>query len=91
LILHFRESWSSGPAGESVRKWRRKIEKLIVTILDNAMDKKLLRVTNTQLTAMSMVGATERLIWAWLQGETKLERQKLAQLVADLFWQGLKP
>ena len=90
LILHYREAWSAGPAGESVRRWRNKLEQAVVKILTGAMEQKLIRHADSQLVAMSIVGAAERLIWAWLQGETQLERQKLAQLVADLFWQGLK-
>ena len=90
LILHFREAYSAGPAGESVRKWRAKIEAIIVDILQTAMDRNLIREFNPSLAAMSMFGAAERMTWAWLQKDTQIKRKDIAQMVADVFWQGLK-
>ena len=90
LIVHFREAYSSGPSGESVRKWRSKIEAIIEDIVRIAMEKELIRKFDPALSAMSMFGAAERMIWAWLQRETEIKRTDIAKMVAEVFWEGLK-
>ena len=90
LIVHFREVYSAGPSGDSVRKWRGRVEAIIEDILQIAIDKDLIRNFSPKLSAMSMFGAAERMVWAWLQKETEINRKEIAQMVADVFWQGLK-
>ncbi|MBM74938.1 MAG: hypothetical protein CMK59_06030 [Proteobacteria bacterium] len=89
--LHFRTAWSAGYAGDSVRKWRSKIESLAHKLLSGAQSYGLLRQVHSQMTIFAFVGACERLIWAWLNEEIELSRRELAQQMALLFWQGLLP
>ena len=42
-----------------------------------------------RLAALSIVGAIERLVWAWSQDEIDLRRREIAQQMADLFWRGM--
>jgi len=89
--IHFRTAWSAGIAGDAVRAWRGKIEDLATRLLESAQGHGLLRPYHPRLAAFAFVGATERLIWAWLNEEIELSRRELAQQLAQLFWDGLSP
>jgi AcrR family transcriptional regulator len=89
LMLHFREAWSSGPAGDEIRRWRAEIESLAACIIEEAAVQGALRGVLPQLAALSIVGSIERLVWAWSQDEISLTRREIAQQMADLFWNGL--
>ena len=89
LALHFREAWSAGPAGAAIRRWRDKIESLAANMIRESSALGLVRHVHPQLAALSIVGATERLVWAWMQEEIEPSRREIAQQMADLFWRGI--
>ena len=89
LKLHFREAWSAGPAGAAIRVWRDRIEGLAAGMIRESAELELLRAVHPRLAALSIVGAIERLVWAWSQEEIELTRREIAQQMADLFWRGI--
>jgi AcrR family transcriptional regulator len=91
LPLHFRELWAAGPQGEAIRNWRVKIESLAEALIDTSIEYSIIRPIPTKMTSFAVVGATERVIWGWYQGELKGSRRVLAQEMAALFWRGIEP
>ncbi|MEC8379879.1 MAG: TetR/AcrR family transcriptional regulator [Myxococcota bacterium] len=91
LPLHFREVWAAGSQGHAIRHWKQQIEDLAAQLIASSIQHGLIRTVPPNLTAMAVVGATERIIWGWLHGELPQSRRELAQELAALFWQGIAP
>ena len=91
LPLHFRELWAAGPQGIAIRSWRNKIESLAEALIESSIEYSIIRPVPTKMTAFAVVGAIERVIWGWYQGELKSSRRVLAQEMAALFWSGIEP
>jgi len=88
-LLHFREAWSAGPAGETVRQWRSRIEGLAKDILVDARNRGFVREHEPAIVAMSIVGAAERIAWAWISSDVELDKSRVATDLSDLFWRGI--
>jgi AcrR family transcriptional regulator len=88
-LLHFRVAWSAGPAGETVRQWRNRIESLARSILVDANQRGFVRDHDHTIVAMAIVGAAERLAWAWVSSDGELDKARVATELADLFWKGI--
>ena len=88
-MLHFRAAWDAGPAGEIVRTWRTRIETLARDILVDATQRGFVRPQDPTIVAMAIVGASERLAWAWLSGDGNLDKDRVATELSDLFWKGI--
>ncbi|MEE2751463.1 MAG: TetR/AcrR family transcriptional regulator [Myxococcota bacterium] len=88
-LLHFREAWSAGPAGETVRLWRSRIEGLAKDILIDAANRGFVRTHEPLIVAMAIVGAAERIAWAWISSDVELDKSKVAAELSDLFWRGI--
>ena len=88
-LLHFRVAWSAGPAGETVRHWRDRIETLARNILVDANQRGFVRNNDPTIVAMAIVGAAERIAWAWVSGDKELDKARVATELADLFWKGI--
>lgn len=91
LHLHYREIWSAGEHGESIRKWRQQIEGLSQNLIEASITYKLISVVPPKLTSLAVVGSAERLVWAWLNDELPDSRRQIAQNLALLFWKGIAP
>jgi AcrR family transcriptional regulator len=89
MMLHFREHRSAGPSGAVVARWSRRIEDLAAGILRDARDRGLTRDVDPTTTALAIVGAGERLAWAWLTGDPRVDRERVASELAAVFWQGI--
>lgn len=91
FMLHFRESYSAGPSGQVVERWITRIQELAVGILQDAQDRGMLRVHNPQTVAMAIIGAVERLTWAWLTRDARLDRDSAALELAGVVFSGIRP
>ena len=91
IPLHFREIWAAGEHGEAIRRWRNQIEDLATQLIESSITHGLIRSVPKELTALAVVGATERIVWGWLHDELPSPRRQLAQDLAALFWQGIAP
>ncbi len=90
LLLHFREAWSSNAAGDALRVWRHRIEMKAKELVIEAQGLGLFRGVDAQLFVLAVIGAIERVVWAWIQEETSLSRREMAQQLADIFWKGVQ-
>ncbi|MCB9794997.1 MAG: TetR/AcrR family transcriptional regulator [Alphaproteobacteria bacterium] len=89
LMLHFREARSAGPAGDAVRRWLRRIEDLAVRILSDASGRGFIKISDVNTVAMAIVGAVERLTWAWLTEDERLDRDMAAMELSSVFFKGI--
>ena len=89
VMLHFREAWCAGPAGDCVRQWRSRIETVAAQVLEDAVARGFVRPHDTTVAAMAIVGAGERMIWAWLESGSSVDRTQVSAELADLFWRGI--
>ncbi|MCB9763413.1 MAG: TetR/AcrR family transcriptional regulator [Alphaproteobacteria bacterium] len=90
MMLHFRESRSAGPAGEVVRRWMGRIEHLSERILSEARDQNAVAINDVYTVSLAIVGAAERLTWAWLIGDERLDRDAAALELSAVFFKGIQ-
>jgi AcrR family transcriptional regulator len=91
VALHVRESRSANPAGETVRRWLGHIEGYAVAILEQAVATGQLRAHDPYIAGLAIVGAAERMLWAWFSGDERLDRDTVAAQLNELFWRGIAP
>lgn len=89
VTLHFRERRSAGPAGAIVASWMARIEQLACAMLADARDRGLIRGVDPYIVALSIVGAVERLLWAWASGDEALDTDRAALQLANVFFGGI--
>lgn len=91
FLLHFRESHSAGPSGEVVARWITRIEELGEGILHDAQARGMLRVHNAYTVSLAIIGAVERMTWAWLSGDQRLDRDSAALELSSVVFAGIRP
>ncbi len=89
--LYFAESRSPGPAGDAVRACAASIVAHTEDILDDAVAHGVLRPHATHAVAIAIVGGVERLLEAWLAGDSRLDPASVPAEVTALFRRGLAP
>lgn len=89
LGLHFREVRSAGPAGAVVATWIARIESLGEGILRDAAERGLVAISDAYTVVLAIIGAVERLTWAWLSGDPRLDRDRAALELSAVFFRGL--
>lgn len=91
LDLYFAESRAKGPGGEVLRAHVARIEGLTAEILEDAATRGVLRRHDVRAVSLAIVGAIERLGWAWVSGDPTLDVARLPEEVTRLFRAGLAP
>ncbi len=89
--LHVRESRSPNAAGETVRRWLGVIEGHAVAILEQAVSTGQVRPHDPYIGGLAIVGAAERMAWAWFSGDERLDRETVTAQLHELFWRGIAP
>ena len=89
--LHVRECRSPSPAGETVRRWMARIEGHAVAILESAVATGQVRHHDPYVAGLAIVGAAERMAWAWFSGDERIDRASVAAQLSELFWRGIAP
>lgn len=89
VTLHFRERRSAGASGRIVAEWMARIEDLGRQMLEDAAERGLIRGLDAYTVALAIVGATERLLWAWAEGDEKLNADSAALQLANVFFGGI--
>ena len=89
VTLHFRERRSAGPAGTIVAGWMARIEQLACAMLRDARERGLIGGVDPYIVALSIVGAVERLLWAWASGVEELDADAAALQLANVFFGGI--
>jgi AcrR family transcriptional regulator len=91
LMLHFREAHSAGPSGEVVGLWTSRLQERAETILTDARGRGLIRDHDVRTVALAIIGAVERLTWAWLNDESRVYRDTVALELSTVFFRGIHP
>ncbi|MFT5582494.1 MAG: AcrR family transcriptional regulator [Cognaticolwellia sp.] len=91
LPLHFQHARAPGTSGTLCREWLTQVEDTAITILEDAQNRGLVRHHDSAAVALAIVGAAERLLWAWLQGDPRLNAEQAASELARLFFEGIRP
>ena len=91
LPLHFQHARAPGVSGHLCRAWLTQVEDTAITILEDAQARGLVRHHDCASVALAIVGAAERLLWAWLQGDPRLNAEQAASELARLFFDGIRP
>lgn len=89
--LYFAEARAVGAGGDVVRRWTREIEALTEEILVDAIERGTLREHDVRGVALAIVGGIERLVYGFLQGDDRLDAQRVTTEVIQLFRYGLAP
>ena len=89
VTLHFRERRSAGVSGRVVGEWMARIEDLGCQMLADAAERGLIRGVDPYTVALAIVGAAERLLWAWAEGDQKLDADSAALQLANVFFSGI--
>ncbi|MBI3724217.1 TetR/AcrR family transcriptional regulator [bacterium] len=87
--LYLHESRAVGAGGDAVRKGSERIEKLTREILANAVKNEVLREHDEKVASLAIVGAIERVVWAYLQGDRGLKPETLPVELLALMRYGL--
>jgi AcrR family transcriptional regulator len=84
--LALRESRSAGPGGDAVRVWTERLEGLTREILEDAVERGILRPHDTHAVALAIIGGVERLTWAWLDGGALEPLAVTGELIGLFTW-----
>ena len=57
--------------------------------LADAAERGLIRGVDPYTVALAIVGAAERLLWAWAEGDQKLDADSAALQLANVFFSGI--
>lgn len=91
LPLHFSCSRAAGFPGQESARWTGELEGLAVGILELSQERGLVRPHNSVASALAIVGAAERLLWAFMQDDPRLDGQGVVLELAGLFYAGIQP
>ena len=91
LRLYLAEARSAAPGGAIVRDRGVELERLTQSILEDAVQRGLLRSHDTHVAMHAILGAIERLAAQILQGDRALDVGRIPMEITVLFRQGLAP
>ncbi len=91
-MLYLRESRAMGPAGEWLRTLAARIDDMTMDIIISLQRKGLLRAMDAQVSARSVTGVVERLVFDVLSGATNLGTlEAIAPEMMELLTKGTAP
>ena len=67
-----------------------RIEELAVAILEDAQERGLVRDIEPVTVSLAIIGSAERLIWAWLTDDERLNADRAVLELANVFYSGSK-
>jgi AcrR family transcriptional regulator len=87
--VYFAEARAPGFGGVYVRGRMATIEATIAELLRAAVARGLLRPHDARIVTLVMIGGVERLIQAWLEGDSALDAAALPESITRLFREGI--
>jgi hypothetical protein len=78
-----------GPVGEWLRSRGAQLDAFVVEMVASLMARGLIRSADPLVVALAIVGAIDRLAYAWLEGGQVGEPPHVAREIVELFGQGL--
>ncbi len=91
LRLYFGEARAVGAGGECVRDRMREVNALTISILDDAVQRGVLRPHDTRTAAIAIVGGIDALVYAFLRDRSASDPVMVQSEVITLFRHGLAP
>ncbi len=88
-LLFYREQRSPGPIGDWLRSRQMQLDQFVVELVRSLADRWLIRATVPQVTALAIVGAIDRLVYAWLSGVDLGDPVAVGPAIIGLFGEGL--
>ena len=88
-LLFYREQRSPGPIGEWLRSRQGQLDQFVVELVRSLAERGLIRATAPEVTALAIVGAIDRLAYAWLSGVDLGDPSAVGPAVVRLFGEGL--
>lgn len=87
--LYYREQRNPGPVGDWLRSRSGQLDRFVEALVAALMDRGLLRPAPPRTVALAILGAVDRLTYAWLEGADLGEPELITGEVVRLFAQGL--
>ena len=87
--LYYRELRNPGPVGDWLRTRSGQLDRFVEALVAALMDRGLLRPAPPRTVALAILGAVDRLTYAWLEGADLGEPEQVTGEVVRLFAQGL--
>jgi AcrR family transcriptional regulator len=87
--LYCSEARAAGAGGNLVRRSTRRLEATTREVLEDAVQRGLLRPHDTYAVSVLIVGAIEHMIWTYLQGHASLDPERVPAEVILFFRHGL--
>ena len=88
-LLFYREQRSPGAIGAWLRSRQGQLDQFVVELVRSLTERGLIRATMPQLTALAIVGAIDRLAYAWLSGVDLGDPSDVGPSIVRLFGEGL--
>ena len=88
-LLYYREQRNPGPIGQWLRTRQGQLDQFVVELVQSLADRGLIRATASQVTALAIVGAIDRLAYAWLSGVELGDPAEVGPAIIRLFGDGL--
>ncbi len=88
-LLFYREQRAPGPIGEWLRSRQGQLDVFVIELVRSLAERGLIRVTEPQVTALAILGAIDRLAYAWLSGVDLGDPATVGPAIVRLFGEGL--
>lgn len=88
-LLYYREQRSPGPIGEWLRSRQAQLDQFVVDLVRSLAGRGLIRATAPDIAALAIVGAIDRLVYAWLSGVDLGDPADVGPSIVRLFGEGL--
>lgn len=88
-LLFYREQRNPGPIGDWLRTRSAQLDSFVADMVRSLGERGLVRKTDPRFAALAIVGAIDRLVYAWLSGNEFGDPAQVAQEVVRLFGEGL--
>ncbi len=89
ILLFYREQRNPGPIGEWLRTRSSQLDSFVADMVRSLGERGLIRNIDPRFAALAIVGAIDRLVYAWLSGNEFGDPAQVAQEVVRLFGEGL--
>lgn len=88
-LLFYREQRTPGPIGDWLRTRGAQMDAFVADLVRSLTERGLVRAVDPRFAALAIVGAIDRLVYAWLSGADLGDPAQIAHDVVRLFGEGL--
>ncbi len=88
-LLFYREQRSPGTIGDWLRSRQGQLDQFVVELVRSLTERGLIRALAPEVAALAIVGAIDRLVYAWLSGVDLGDPAAIGPAVVRLFGEGL--